>query len=109
MPGRKLVRDRLADRLRELGFRVERASPGEAVGLLAEKVVEEAIELWENPSVEEMADVLEALRALARALGVEWGEVERLADEKRMEKGGFEGLNTLVLRQESDDPPGNPL
>lgn len=99
MAGRKLVRDRLADRLRRLGFRVEKASPREAVGLLAEKVVEEAIELWENPSVEEIADVLEALRALARAMGVEWSEVERFADEKRRERGGFDGLNILVLRQ----------
>jgi len=94
---RKLVRDGLASKLVEEGRRVCRASPGEAVRLLAEKVVEEALELADNPSPEEAADVLEALAELAERAGWGWDGVLREAGRKRRERGGFSGLWVLCL------------
>ncbi|WP_242454602.1 MazG nucleotide pyrophosphohydrolase domain-containing protein [Bailinhaonella thermotolerans] len=71
---------------------------GEYLGALVAKLGEEAGEVAEAVAgggaaevVEEAADVLEVLRALVRGVGVEWDEVERVAAEKRRERGGFEG------------------
>ncbi len=83
----KLVRDKIP--LIAPRRRYRRASPGELPRLLAEKVVEEALELRDNPSLEEMADVYEALRALAEALGYGWADVEEAAEEKKRRRGGF--------------------
>jgi len=83
----KLVRDKIPEIAPHRSYR--RASRSEMPGLLAEKVLEEARELRDNPSLEEMADVYEALRALAEALGYSWGDVVAEAEKKRLERGGF--------------------
>ncbi len=59
-------------------------------GLLRAKIVEEALELAESGSVEEAADLLEALYAWLRlrGVGVEW--VEEVRRAKRRLRGGFE-------------------
>ena len=83
----KLVRDRIP--LIAPSHRYRRASREEMAALLADKVVEEALELRESPRLEELADVYEALRALAGALGYTWEQVEEAARRKRAERGGF--------------------
>jgi len=88
-----LVRDGVPELLAREGrlVRVERVSGRELCEALLAKVEEEVRELREAPSVEEVADVLEALKAVARhCLGVEWGAVEEVAGRKRVERGGFE-------------------
>jgi predicted house-cleaning noncanonical NTP pyrophosphatase (MazG superfamily) len=46
---------------------------------------------------EELADVLEVLKAIASELGQPWHEVESTAAEKRAERGGFEAGIWLEL------------
>jgi predicted house-cleaning noncanonical NTP pyrophosphatase (MazG superfamily) len=56
------------------------------------KLNEEAAELRsapENERIEELADILEVVRALAQYLGIDMAELERVAAAKRAERGGF--------------------
>ncbi|MEU8378830.1 hypothetical protein [Streptosporangium sp. NPDC048865] len=42
-------------------------------------------------AAEEIADVLEVLRAVAHVHGYEWRDVEKVAETKRAERGAFSG------------------
>lgn len=98
----KLVRDRVPDQIERGGERalIHRANRAEMLSLLKRKAVEEAIELnataTKTDALEEAADVLEVLRAVASILDVDMEEIERRADAKRDRRGGFDG--GLVLR-----------
>ena len=88
----KLVRDGVVEELRgRPGVRVVRVSGELLEGLLRAKVVEEAMELAESGSLEEAADLVEALVAWLRVRGLGWGDLERVRAEKRARRGGFEG------------------
>jgi len=60
---------------------------------LRAKLLEEAEEAQAAPDRQlrsELADVLEVLRALATAHGMNWADVEAEAARKRDERGGFD-------------------
>ncbi|MER5646817.1 nucleoside triphosphate pyrophosphohydrolase [Streptosporangium sp. NPDC002524] len=92
----KLVRDRIPEIIRENGGEpvvtvLDDADYREA---LLEKLFEEAAELREAPAAEvaeEIADVLEVLRAVAHVHGYEWWDIEKVAEDKRAERGAFSG------------------
>ena len=76
---------------RGIRFRLYRVEGEELCRLLIEKLREEVEELAKSMSVEEAADILEVLEAIARrCLGVEWSEVLRVRELKRRERGSFE-------------------
>lgn len=91
----KLVRDRIPEIIRADGrtpsIRVLDASAYEAA--LHEKLLEEAAELRAadncREQVEEAADVLEVLTALAALYGFTLDDVQRAARHKAAERGGF--------------------
>lgn len=94
----KLVRDFIPEiALRngdDLRFRV--AEKGEMIELLCAKLVEEAGELAESWSAEELADVLEVVNTLVKLTnGSSLRAVQR---RKRQERGGFD--RRLVLIQD---------
>lgn len=65
---------------------------------LLEKLFEEAAELrgaGVTEVAEEIADVLEVLRAIAKVRGHEWADIEKVAEAKRAERGAF--LERLYL------------
>ena len=87
----KLVRDRVGEELRgRSGVVVYRVGGEELEGLLRAKIVEEALELAESGSVEEAADLLEALYAWLGLRGVGVERVEEVRRAKRRLRGGFE-------------------
>ena len=53
------------------------------------KVTEETSELLEEPSLEEMADVLEVIYALAETMGFSSEELESARETKQKLRGGF--------------------
>lgn len=61
----------------------------ERLSLLLDKLAEECTEVRLEPSLEEIADVAEVLKALALELGSTWSAVELIIDKKREERGGF--------------------
>jgi predicted house-cleaning noncanonical NTP pyrophosphatase (MazG superfamily) len=92
----KLIRDRLPEIMRGQGQRVfERTLDGaEYQAELRRKLVEEAAEAacaGDDSLMEELADVLEVVIALAAASGATLGDVEAKRLAKRAERGGFEG------------------
>jgi len=90
----KLVRDRIPEIIREHGREPVVTVLGEADyrEALLEKLFEESAELREAADAEvaeEIADVLEVLRAIAKAHGHEWSDIEKVAEVKRAERGAF--------------------
>lgn len=100
----KLIRDKLPEMMRESGIEVfERImEEDEYVKRLKDKLLEEAKEVISanHPKEirEELADLLEVMMALARVNEIEFADVAQTADQKRLEKGGFEKriYNTFV-------------
>ncbi len=94
----KLVRDRVP----LPGECTTRVSGEAYVVLLRLKLVEEAVEYALSGDPEELADVLEVVRALAGLHGLRLADIERLADEKRERVGSFrEGRVLLSLCRRS--------
>ena len=98
---RKLVRDRIPAIISADGRRpvVEVLAPEQRRAALLAKLLEEADEAVRADAddvVEELADVLEVLRALAGDVGLSMADVTAVADRKRAERGGFEGGLYLV-------------
>ncbi|MFC7643839.1 hypothetical protein ACFQX6_26015 [Streptosporangium lutulentum] len=90
----KLVRDRIPDIIRERGGDPAVTVLGEVDyrRALLEKLFEESTELSEASATEvaeEIADVLEVLRAIADVHGHEWRDIEKIAEVKRAERGAF--------------------
>lgn len=57
---------------------------------LLQKDVEEGKELAEDPNLEELADKLEVLYAIAKARGYTPEQIEQTRAQKAQERGGFE-------------------
>ncbi|WP_460351343.1 hypothetical protein [Actinoallomurus acanthiterrae] len=103
-PGRleKLVRDRVPELIRAAGRvpEVRVAGDGEHRMLLRAKLYEEVGEFAESGAVEELADILEVVYALAAANGLEPGELDRLRAAKAARNGSF--AQRRVLRRAED-------
>jgi predicted house-cleaning noncanonical NTP pyrophosphatase (MazG superfamily) len=93
----KLVRDRIPIVIQKAGglARVRHVPRSEADALLAQKLIEEAFEVRGTLGeglIEELADVLEVVDAMRSHAGIAKAELERLREEKRAKRGGFEQL-----------------
>ncbi|WP_079126065.1 nucleoside triphosphate pyrophosphohydrolase [Streptomyces sp. ERV7] len=119
MPGQggalrgKLVRDRIPEIIRSGGAQPETytACPEEYRQRLRAKLQEEVAEFLaaEEPKMpEELADVLEVVRALASDLGLPPERLEAIRAQKAAERGGFGGriVWTGNANQQMDAPTG---
>lgn len=115
----KLVRDKIPEILIEKGIDVQTRKldsvsfPPALKTKLHEETQEltEAFEEWRGHGlfqtssrkavVEEMADVLEVIRAIAQHIGVTGTEVENVRVDKFNERGGFHGGVYLVSTEEN--------
>lgn len=92
----KLIRDRLPAIMRAQGLKVfdHRLNDAEFVTALKDKLLEEAQEVvaavGQADLIEELADVMEVIAALADASGVPLQAVEERRRAKRAERGGFD-------------------
>jgi len=99
----KLVRDKIPAKIaarQELEI-TRKISGNLRMGFLISKLLEEALEVREaaEPSqkAEELADLFEVFRAIAKAEGISLEAITKAADQKRRKSGGFE--EGLVLLQ----------
>ncbi|RLA42625.1 MAG: hypothetical protein DRR42_23070 [Gammaproteobacteria bacterium] len=108
---RKLVRDKIPEVVRSSGeeVRIETLNKVERQAALRVKLLEEAFEAKDAVAGEllgELADVLEVVRALARASDLSIEEVERERKKKELKRGSFDDgivlMETLSSSRGSD-------
>ena len=58
--------------------------------MLDEKLTEELTEYQESKSLEELADLLEVLRAVLKTRGWTWEQLEQVRAEKVAKRGAFQ-------------------
>lgn len=99
----KLVRDKIPGKIAQRQeMRTTRRIEGELrKGFLISKLFEEALEVRNATApaqkVEELADLFEVFRAIAKSEGISVNEIKKAADQKRRKAGGFE--EGLILLQ----------
>ena len=88
----KLVRDHIPEIIESDGKTcvTETLSDVRYLEMLDTKLNEELAEYQESKSLEELADLLEVLRAVVRARGWTWEQLEQVRQEKAAKRGGFE-------------------
>lgn len=96
----KLVRDKIPEMLDEKGIAYEKriASDEEFQNELIKKLKEESEEFVIDGSVEELADVIEVVKALEKL--PRYKDVELVRNEKLERRGGFE--QRIILRGEKN-------
>lgn len=88
----KLVRDRIPEIIESDGRKctTEVLSDDRWLQMLDAKLNEELAEYQESKSLEELADLLEVMRAVVKAKGWNWEQLEQVRQEKAARRGGFE-------------------
>ena len=97
----KLVRTGIPGILNDVEIVYQEIPHDEFVDCLRDKLFEEVKEYLREPSLDELADVYEAVRALARHdLGSSIENVESTADVKVKDRGGFdEGIGMYLKKR----------
>ncbi len=87
----KLVRDNIPKIIKNKGETpiIRVAKDKEYEEALINKLYEEVREFLENPSMEEVADVLEVMHAICTLKGVDLKTLEETRQKKKEECGGF--------------------
>ena len=98
-PYHKLVRDRIPEIIEASGKHClyEVLSQEDYLAALDTKLGEELEEYQQDKSMEEIADLLEVIRAVIEARGHTWDEVEAIRLAKARERGSFQ--RRLLLRE----------
>ena len=94
----KLVRDRIPDIIRSSGVecKIEILTDEDYLRMIDAKLDEELAEYHKDQNIEELADLLEVIRAAAVARGYSIDELESVRAKKAEERGGFEQKILLV-------------
>ena len=94
----KLVRDLIPEIIEKSGKRCACSILSEQAYLeaLDAKLAEELNEYHQDHSMEELADLLEVIRAVIAARGSTYEEVEAIRIEKARQRGGFEKRILLI-------------
>ena len=87
----KLVRDRIPEMIEASGSKCVTAvlSQEAYLQMLDKKLDEELEEYQQSKAVEELADLLEVIEAVAQARGCSWEQLTEIREKKRKERGGF--------------------
>ena len=102
----KLVRDRIPSIIEADGKTcvTEALSDARYLEMLDAKLNEELAEYQESHSLEELADLLEVLRAVVLARGWTWEQLEEVRQKKAAKRGGFEKKLLLKKVIDSTEP-----
>ena len=99
----KLVRDRIPEIIESSGktCSTEILSPEEYLRMLDAKLDEELAEYHKDQNIEELADLLEVIRAAAIARGYTLEGLEQIRAEKAAKRGAFE--KRILLKEVYED------
>jgi len=95
----KLVRDKIPEIIRNHGDTPEFRTiedDAEYLTALTDKLVEEAREVQETPILDELADALEVVYAIGKAIGHTPEDIEKARAQKAEERGGFDDKVFLI-------------
>ena len=94
----KLVRDRIPEIIKESGAecKIEILSDEEYLKMIDAKLDEELMEYHKDQNIEELADLLEVIRAATIARGYTLDELEAARAKKAEIRGGFEKKILLI-------------
>ncbi len=97
----KLIRDQIPEIIEnaEKEYEVKTVAGEEYFQALQKKLQEEVEEYLQEEKVEELADILEVIAALADQHGLDMEKLEELRMEKKKERGGFD-KKLILLRAE---------
>jgi predicted house-cleaning noncanonical NTP pyrophosphatase (MazG superfamily) len=95
----KLVRDLIPEYLDSKGvaYTIHVADETEYRNKLYQKLAEEVVELTEEPSIEEMADLQEVIRAICAFERWKSKDIEENRKKKETDRGGF--LKRIILEE----------
>ena len=95
----KIVRDRIPEIIEKSGakYDIETLTDEQSLIYLEKKLQEEVDEYYKNRKVDELADIMEVIEAIAERKGSSYGRLLSLKEEKRKTRGGFE-KNILLKR-----------
>lgn len=95
----KLVRDRIPEIIETSGksCTTDILSESDYIRMLDTKLDEELAEYHKDQNIEELADLLEVIRAVTIARGHTLEELEAVRREKAEKRGGFE--NRILLKE----------
>ncbi|ABR56170.1 conserved hypothetical protein [Methanococcus aeolicus Nankai-3] len=95
----KLIRDKIPEIIKKSGHNpiIYTANDEEYIKRLYDKLIEEIEEFKENPSSEEMADILEVCDAIMSYFRMSSEEVIKVKNKKFKERGGFS--KKLILKE----------
>ena len=93
----KLVRDKIPEYIRKKGGNpvTHIADEAEYWQKLKGKLIEEIEEFRKDENIEELADILEVLDAIAEHKGFDIKEIQSVKEKKAIEKGKFK--NKIIL------------
>ena len=99
----KLIRDRIPEIIKESGKTciTDVLSDEEYLKMVDAKLDEELAEYHKDQNIEELADLLEVIRAATVARGYSIEELEKVRAEKAARRGGFE--KKLLLKEVIED------
>ena len=99
----KLVRDKIPEIIKKNNRNpiIYVADDKEYLKRLYDKLIEEIEEFKENPSPEELADILEVCDAIMVYFGISSEDVKEIKNKKFEERGGF--LNKIILKEVIED------
>ncbi len=99
---RKLVRDKIPEIIEKAGKTcvTEVLSDEEYLQMLDLKLEEELKEYYQDKNLEELADLMEVIFAVAEARGYSITELEQVRKKKADERGGFK--QKILLKEVSD-------
>lgn len=99
----KLVRDRIPEIIEASGAacRTEILSDEKYLEMIDAKLDEELAEYHKDQNIEELADLLEVIRAAAVARGYTPEELEAVRARKAEKRGGFEKRILLIEAEEA--------
>ena len=99
----KLVRDRIPEIIEASGksCKTDTLSQADYLRMLDIKLDEELEEYHKDHNIEELADLLEVIRAVAIARGYTLNELEQTRAEKAADRGGFE--KRILLKEVYED------
>ena len=98
----KLIRDKIPEIIEQSGKKciVEAMDNDTYIEYLGQKLNEELAEYHQDKSIEELADLLEVIYAVAVARGCSVEDLERIRVEKAEKRGAFE--KRLLLKSVSE-------